>query len=414
MENKFSYIQSLQVNDCYTYQNILIPIYEGDSMRNLIITGENGSGKTTILNRLNHVITQLSKGTNIDLQIRNLRMNLETKPKNQRYENWQNQLKQFDDVRPIFQITSSQLIPGAFPTDQLTSKTFIYSYYHSLRQTNLGKVDTVTSQTELFRYLNSDDAQRDFTSNFKQFLVNLKVFQAFDMLDEKQESVLRTENFFNNFENILKDIFQSNKLELKFVKEQFEFYIVLPDKREITFNQLADGFSALLSIVLDLILRIEVLRENNKDYSLNPPGIALIDEPETHLHLEMQYQIMPLLTKLFPSIQFIVATHSPAILSSIKEATIFDLSEKLSVTDNYVGKSYSELMVSHFGLRNEFSNEVDNLLNKIKNIFKKDQDKAKRIQKLHTLLKENNDILSPSLRIHIESLIAEEESKNHD
>ena len=54
-------------------------------------------------------------------------------------------------------------------------------------------------------------------------------------------------------------------------------------------------------------------------------GIVLIDEVETHLHLELQRQIMPLLTSVFPNIQFIVSTHSPFVLSSIKDAVAYDM-----------------------------------------------------------------------------------------
>jgi len=76
----------------------------------------------------------------------------------------------------------------------------------------------------------------------------------------------------------------------------------------------------------------------NFDNALYPHGIVFLDEPETHLHLEMQYEVLPLLTNLFPNIQFIVATHSPAIISSLKDATVYDLSSQNS-TDSNVPKA---------------------------------------------------------------------------
>ena len=54
--------------------------------------------------------------------------------------------------------------------------------------------------------------------------------------------------------------------------------------------------------------------------------------------------------------------HSPAVISSIKNATIYDLSTQKTVADWVVGSSYSELMMVHFGLDNEFSNIADEII----------------------------------------------------
>lgn len=49
------------------------------------------------------------------------------------------------------------------------------------------------------------------------------------------------------------------------------------------------------------------------------------------LHLELQKNIMPLLTAMFPNIQFIVTSHSPFILNSLKDVVIYDLENKVLV-----------------------------------------------------------------------------------
>lgn len=75
----------------------------------------------------------------------------------------------------------------------------------------------------------------------------------------------------------------------------------------------------------------------------------LIDEPETHLHLALQRQIMPILTKLFPNVQFIVATHSPFILSSLPNAIAYDLEHSEELTD-LTEYSYGALAEGYFGV----------------------------------------------------------------
>ena len=73
------------------------------------------------------------------------------------------------------------------------------------------------------------------------------------------------------------------------------------------FSEQSDGYSSVIYIVSDLILRMDknwLLDEEISQY--NAQGIVLIDELETHLHIELQKKILPFLTKFFPNIQFIV------------------------------------------------------------------------------------------------------------
>lgn len=62
-----------------------------------------------------------------------------------------------------------------------------------------------------------------------------------------------------------------------------------------------------------------------RSFDFDLPGIVLVDEIETHLHLELQKNIMPFLTTIFPNIQFIVTSHSPFILNSIQNVVLYDL-----------------------------------------------------------------------------------------
>jgi hypothetical protein len=52
---------------------------------------------------------------------------------------------------------------------------------------------------------------------------------------------------------------------------------------------------------------------------------VLLDEPENHLHPSMQREFLPRLTAAFPSYRFIVASHSPFIVSSTPDASVYAL-----------------------------------------------------------------------------------------
>ena len=47
-------------------------------------------------------------------------------------------------------------------------------------------------------------------------------------------------------------------------------------------------------------------------------GIVLIDEADLHLHLDLQFQVLPELMKLFPKVQFIVTAHSPMFVMGMR------------------------------------------------------------------------------------------------
>ena len=59
------------------------------------------------------------------------------------------------------------------------------------------------------------------------------------------------------------------------------------------------------------------------DELLRTPGIVLIDEVDLHLHPTWQQRIVEDLRRTFPSIQFIVTTHSPQVVSSLKSSSVY-------------------------------------------------------------------------------------------
>lgn len=138
--------------------------------------------------------------------------------------------------------------------------------------------------------------------------------------------------------------------------EKFSFSIIQDNRELFDFNTMSSGYSAVFDIINDLIMRTE----NQKD-SLTE-GIVLIDEIETHLHLELQKIILPFLTELFPNIQFIISTHSPFILNSTENAVIFDLETGKLVQDGLAGFPYDGIVESYFDtdkLSNDMREKLD-------------------------------------------------------
>ena len=89
-------------------------------------------------------------------------------------------------------------------------------------------------------------------------------------------------------------------------------------KHELRIEQLSEGYKIVIAMVADLAAR---MAEANPDMEnpLNTSGIVLIDEVDLHLHPKWQREILIQLTKVFPNLQFIVSTHSPVIVVGAAE-----------------------------------------------------------------------------------------------
>lgn len=398
--NAFPYIKSLEINDCYAFQNLSVLVNNDENVpfKHLILTGKNGSGKTTTLNFLYENLRQtIFNNMDISKVIEQKKISIENNSllPNTKAQ-WKKEIDSMNAVLPIFEPSVDYFI-------QTKRKDVLITQFNASRTTRLDEVKTATRTSDISNTLNNQNNQDDFRKKLKQYLVNKKVSQAFAQLNKKNKDVDNVEYFFKTFQDVLQRIFEDKNLQLIFEDKNFEFYIQLSDKRQITFNEFSDGFSAFLNIILDLFTRVDIIREELKDYAYNPCGFVLIDEPETHLHLELQYQVLPILTQLFPNLQFIVATHSPAVISSIKNATVYDLSSQKTVADWIVGSSYSELMMTHFGLENEYSNIADEIIETTQKLVDNEKlSSAEKFSHLKKLFEENQKYLSPSLRLSLE------------
>jgi predicted ATP-binding protein involved in virulence len=400
MQPLFPYIKKLQINDCYTYQGLTIDTsVNNDSFKHIIITGKNGSGKTTILNRVAFVLGNIRVGNLPEEEIRIWENKINTSSAIEQ-DSQKEILKKYNDVKPIFSNDYYRQL-------KKIKTEFVFSYFKTNRIIQLDNVGTVTTETNFTTLLSKNSDSENFIKKFKQYLVNKKVYEAFDMIESKVEQVNENKKFFDRFTQMLRGIFHDEKLELEFKKETFEFFLKQGDGRKITFNQLSDGFSAFLNILVELLMKTDLIRQQKNDFSYNPNGFVLIDEPETHCHLAMQYEILPFISNLFPNIQLIVATHSPAVISSLRNSVVYDLSSQQLVADEQrLGSSYSELMIRHFGLENEFSPIADKIIADVQTAVLENN-----IEKLKQIMIDNNNYLTPSLRLEIESQIIEIQSK---
>ena len=237
---------------------------------------------------------------------------------------------------------------------------------------------------------------------FINFLLNLKVQRSLSRDEGNEELVSKIDAWFAQFTEVLGRVFNDPELKLEFAPRNYHFSIV--SKGQVSpLTNLADGYAALLDIVADLILKMQ--RDDSIVAAFDYPGIVLIDEVETHLHLELQRMVMPVLTSIFPKIQFITTTHSPFVLSSIGNAVVYDLERKVAL-DNADDYPYDSLAEGFFGVSGQ-SGYISSRYEKFRKLAELPTRTPKQESELLALLKEFQQVpqlVNPALKAAVQQL----------
>lgn len=94
--------------------------------------------------------------------------------------------------------------------------------------------------------------------------------------------------------------------------------VITKNNNEFRIEELSDGEKCLLALVADMARRIAMANPSLAN-PLQAKAVFLIDEVELHLHPTWQRMIIPKLLEVFPNSQFFITTHSPQVLGEIKD-----------------------------------------------------------------------------------------------
>ncbi|MFH6967063.1 AAA family ATPase [Flavobacterium sp. FlaQc-28] len=340
-----NFITSIYIENSRNIKDFEIPL-SSDTRQHLILTGKNGSGKTSLLIEINkflariddgsfnHIASQIDQRKRLEQSL--LTSNLSPEGRlsiEQSIKGIQNWFENFGGTKIKFSGSERNIF------EKSEKGEFLLAFFDAKRHINLTIPKGINKINLKKKYQLSEKAN----TNFIQYIVNLKADRSFARDDNEMDIVEKIDKWFERLENRLKQIFDVSNLELKFDRKSYNFEIVTDKSAPFNFNNLSDGYSAIISIVTELLLRMEA--HQVKSYDLE--GIIIIDEIETHLHVDLQKKILPFLVDFFPKLQFIVTTHSPFVLSSLSNATICDLETK-TVTTDLSSYSYDALIESYF------------------------------------------------------------------
>ncbi len=91
-----------------------------------------------------------------------------------------------------------------------------------------------------------------------------------------------------------------------------------------TGNFIIDAASGGVMSIIDMAWQIYTFSQTSQASQV-AHFVVVMDEPENHLHPSMQRTILTNLLAAFPKAQFIVATHSPFMVSSVRDSTVYAL-----------------------------------------------------------------------------------------
>lgn len=160
----------------------------------------------------------------------------------------------------------------------------------------------------------------------------------------------------------------------------------------IYYNQLAEGYKSIISWLSDLMFRLDYLPEESQErFTL------FLDEIDVHLHPAAQRRILPVLQKLFPKAQIFLTTHSPFVIGSVDDAWVYKfkfdeqgrsiLARPPIRTED--ANSYRQILESVFDIKQQFGDEVEKGLEEFKtlktNVLRHSRDKNVPVQEKRIL-----------------------------
>ena len=393
------YITNIKVNSLYHLHDFNIPCGQAGSPH-LLITGKNGSGKTVLLNAIASYLNLIKEDKKMHFVHFRENRNMWAKQLNSTTDEptklkAKNNIDFLDkQINKLYGQVELSFNDTAELIETYQQEQFIITFYEADRSKSKSNIREPQSPTKP-QYKIKGDVKQTATDQFLNFLADLKIQEALARNEQQTADADDIHRWFIGFEQLLRHIYQDEQLTLSFDYRDYSFRINTEGK-SFKFTETSDGFSAVLDIVIDLILKMQP--QGRLAHNYTKKGIVLIDEIETHLHLELQRIIMPLLTQIFPNIQFIVTTHSPFVLNSMNNAIAFDL-EHQKILDDLTDYSYDALAEGYFGVSTG-SSYMDMQLDKLHRLLEKESLNEADKQAIRLLTKdfeELPEVASPNI-----------------
>ncbi|MFN8344574.1 MAG: AAA family ATPase [Spirosomataceae bacterium] len=392
-------IESLEINKIgpFKYMNLTFPQKKEENKAEVhILTGGNGTGKTTILESLIFPVYKERNKQGVTKKAWNLHINntnLILKFTNRESFSAYAKDGEFHDLNQssIIQQYSQRYQQGLEALFKVVF--FAYSGYRRLEETNVLGIQEIQEHP----LQNAHNFNLSINpQNLIQWLVNI---QTRELIAKGKGDIAKAKQYRNTIgiiENALGEIIES---EVQFDLEEDPLGVKIKvDGQALNFDQLPDGLKSMVSWMGDLLMRMDRLKWVNNTPVLERNFILLLDEIEVHLHPAWQRKILPVVQKLFKNAQIFISTHSPFVVGSVDGAWVHRFVKK----DGYSvlagepivsedAKSYDYILEEIFGIKERFGVEVERKLHEFQ--------EAKK-----ALLSNHNEGIEHKIRVLVQEL----------
>jgi predicted ATP-binding protein involved in virulence len=295
-------------------------------------------------------------------------------------------------------------------TNDISSNLPILSYQSSVRtvqtkNSGLGTDINVKMGDRRCGYMGCLDS----VSNLKQ--IKEWCYEMERIAFEQNGKVGEYEQFKGIVGLFMQKMSETSKIPQIYYSRQHKDMVYCENKETVSISCLSAGYQSVLWMIMDIAYRLAVLNPGKSDI-MNSDGIVLIDEVDMHLHPKWQWNIIDALRSTFPNVQFIIATHSPIIISSCKKGNLILIDDNQEVTylKNAYGYSVNDVLELCQG-----STDILNSIKSMKNLFdiaidNNDLDRASAILKNMSdeFGNDNTEVLKAKTELDMEVLLREE------
>lgn len=253
-------------------------------------------------------------------------------------------------------IDGLQAVPGIY----LTSHRPVYSYQ---------KVTQVPTEVQA-----GDQLFNQYLDNIRQFylpnarvqspshrlkaaLISLAMFGYGNKVIAPNEEARKT---FEGFSKVLSSVLPPD-LGFHGIVIRMPEVILETGSGDFSLDAASGGIAALVDVAWQIYMR----SRSDEVFTV------LMDEPENHLHPSLQRSVLPGLITAFPKAQFIIATHNPFVVTSVRDSNVVILdfvdgrvkSTKLADVDRSAtaNRVLTDVLGVPFPVPLWVENEVDNI-----------------------------------------------------
>lgn len=344
-----------------------------------ILTGDNGCGKTTLLNILISEIgglKYLKDRVNNEFEKNSYSVIFEESEWNLTQEfSWEH--KKYSN-EPINWVGNPRPVDSYFePRFRLISDKFEAKYnrpdfgvfcYSGNRELT-GKPLVTIEEVVFNPFKNALDFDNSIDSDLiVGWIASIKtkiLLAASKNENSKAESYAKTlDKFYEAVEEIT-----GNRFEFDLADNPLGVVAKL-NGSAVSLSVLSNGIKSIITWLLDLFMRMEKISWKN-DLDISKRNFLLfLDEIDVHLHPAWQRKILPVIQKLFKNAQIFISTHSPFVVGSVDGAWIYKFKKEgqFSVLDgdpilSEDSKSFQYILEETFDISQQFGIEIEKKFN---------------------------------------------------